>query len=280
MPISNRLDVDGSTIGYDTWGEGETTLALLHAFPLSRGQWRAQGEALAHALALRVVAPDLRGCGESSVRSESGAEPITMERMAQDILALLDALDARRVVLGGLSMGGYATLAALRLAPDRFAGVILADTRATADTEQGRAGREATAAFVVEQGPGALFDRDAPKLLSNRVTTRHPEIVSQARALAAGNQAEGLAAQARGMALRPDSIALLPQIHRPALILVGDQDAITPVNDARVLFERIPHATLSIIEDAGHLSNLEQPQAFTDAVASYLREKIGVAART
>ena len=270
-----RLDVNGSTIGYDVWGEGETTLALLHAYPLSRGQWQAQGEALAHALALRVVAPDLRGCGESSVDSE----PITMERMAQDVLALLDTLDARRLVLGGLSMGGYVTLAALRLAPVRFAGVILADTRATPDTEQGRAGREATAAYVLAQGPGALFDRDAPKLLSNRVVTRHPEIVAQARALAELSGAEGLAAQARGMALRADSTPLLPQISCPALIIVGDQDAITPVSDARTLFERIPDAGLAVVEDAGHLSNLERPDLFTERVASFLREKLGVASR-
>ena len=267
-----RLETNGSTIGYEEWGEGETTLALLHAYPLSRGQWREQGEALAHALALRVVAPDLRGCGESSVDSA----PITMERMAQDVLALLDALDARRVVLGGLSMGGYVTLAALRLAPDRFAGAILADTRATPDTEQGRAGREATAAFVLEQGPGALFDRDAQKLLSNRVVTRHPEIVAHARALAEVSGAEGLAAQARGMALRADSTPLLPQISCPTLIIVGDQDAITPVSDARTLFERIPDTTLAVIEDAGHLSNLERPDLFTDRVAGFLREKLGV----
>src|SRR5574340_231811 len=117
-------------VGYDLWGEGETTLALLHAYPLNRGQWRAQGEALAESLALRVVALDLRGCGESSM----DAEPITMERMATDALALLDSLSARRIILGGLSMGGYVALAALRLAPERIAGVILADTRASADT--------------------------------------------------------------------------------------------------------------------------------------------------
>lgn len=267
-----RLDVNGATIGYDVWGEGELTLALLHAYPLNRGQWRAQGEALAHALAIRVVALDLRGCGESGVASD---EPVTMERMAHDTLALLEALDARRVVLGGLSMGGYATLAALRLAPSRFAGVILADTRATADTEQGRAGREATAAFALEQGPGALFDRDAPKLFSNRIITHHPGIVAQARALAEANSAVGLAAQARGMALRPDATALLPQIACPALALVGDQDSITPISDARTLFERIPNARLAIIEDAGHLANLERPQLFTDHVASFLREQVG-----
>jgi pimeloyl-ACP methyl ester carboxylesterase len=197
--------------------------------------------------------------------------------MAQDVLALLDALDARRVVLGGLSLGGYCTFAALRLAPERFAGIILADTRATPDTEQGRAAREATAVFAQEQGPGALFDRDAPKLLSSRVMSRHPDIVAHARTLAEVNRAEGLAAVARGMALRPDSTALLPQIACPALILVGDQDTITPISDARALFERIPHAGLSVIEDAGHLSNLERPELFTELVASFLREKLGVA---
>jgi 3-oxoadipate enol-lactonase len=271
-----RLNANGATIGYDVYGEGETTLALLHAFPLSRGQWRAQGEALARALALRIVAPDLRGCGESGATGAASDEPITMERMAQDVLALLDALDARRVVLGGLSMGGYCAFAALRLAPERFMGVILADTRATPDTDEGRAGREATAAFVVAQGPGALFDRDAQKLFSNRALTRHPDIVATARALAELSRAEGLAAQTRGMALRPDSMDLLPQIACPALILVGDQDALTPVSDARTLFERIPHAELRVIEDAGHLSNLERPELFTEHVASFLRETLGV----
>jgi len=274
-----RVNVGGATIGYDVWGDGETTLVLLHAYPMNRGQWRAQGEALARALALRVLALDLRGCGESRVE---GAEPITMERMAQDVLALLDSpgeLGARQVILGGLSMGGYVSMAALRLAPQRFAGVILADTRATPDTEQGRVAREATATFVMERGSGALFDRDATKLFSNRVLARHPDIVARARALAEANRAEGLAAQARGMALRLDSTPNLPQIACPALVMVGDQDAVTPISDARIIFERIPHAELAVVEDAGHLANLERSDLFTERMASYLRERIGVHAR-
>lgn len=269
---------DSATIGYDVYGEGETTLVLLHAYPFSRGQWRTQGEALVGKLALRVVAPDLRGCGESQVIG-GGDEAITMEAMARDLLTLLDALDARRVVLGGLSLGGYAAFAALRLARERFAGVILADTRATADTPEGRAGRAATAEFVVEHGPGALFDRDAPKLHSNRVITHHPEIVAESRALAEVNSAKGLAAVARGMGLRPDSTPELPLIHVPTLVLVGEQDALTPVSDARALFERIPRATLAVIEDAGHISNLEQPERFTELVARFLREEIAVPSR-
>lgn len=129
------------------------------------------------------------------------------------------------------------------------------------------------------QGSEALFDRDAPKLFSNRAITRTPAVVAHARALAVANDPAGLASQARGMALRADSTPLLPQIACPSLVIVGDQDAITPIPDARTLFERIPDAQLAILEDAGHLSNLEQPEAFTNKVAAFLREKLAVAAR-
>jgi pimeloyl-ACP methyl ester carboxylesterase len=267
----------GIQVGYDLYGEGETALALFHAYPLSRGQWRAQAEALAVSLALRVVTLDLTGCGESA----DSADVITLERMATDARALLDELCGQAVpaIIGGLSLGGYVALAAMRLYPERVAGLILADTRASADTPEGKAGREATAAFVLQNGPGALFDRDVPKLLSNRVITREPETVAHARALAEINSASGLAAVARGMGQRPDSTPMLPNIACPTLVMVGDQDAITPISDARALFERIPRAELAIVEDAGHLANLEQPAAVTERISMYLRDKLGVAPR-
>lgn len=274
------LETQGIRAGYDAYGDGDATLLLLHAYPLSRGQWRAQADALARAFALRVVTLDLAGCGESS----DSAEAITMERMADAAALVLDELGAgkegHRAIIGGLSLGGYVALAAMRRYPERVAGLILADTRATADTEEGKAGREATARFVTQHGPGALFDRDAAKLLSNRVITRHPEIVAAARALAEANSASGLAAVARGMGQRPNSTPGLPAIECPTLILVGDQDALTPVSDARALFERIPHADLEIVEDSGHLSNLERPGLVTERIASYLRERLGIPSRT
>lgn len=265
-----RIERNGVAIGYDSYGpdDAAATLVLLHAFPLSRGQWRAQGESLARATELRVVAPDLRGCGESSVIGPAA----TMEQMADDTLTLLDALGIAQVALGGLSMGGYVALAALRAWPERIRALILADTRASADTAEAQAGREATARFVAAQGPAALFERDAAKLLSNHALTRQPEVVAQARELAEANSAAGLATVARGLALRPDAMERLPQIDCPTLVMVGEQDAITPVADARVLFERIPHTQLEVIPDAGHLSNLERPAIFTDLLARFLRE--------
>jgi 3-oxoadipate enol-lactonase len=273
------FEAHGIRVGYDLYGEGAATLVLFHAYPFSRGQWRAQAEALARSLALRVVTLDLTGCGESS----DSAEVITVERMADDARTLLDALGAGRpghpAIIGGLSLGGYVALASMRRYPERVAGLILADTRATADTPEGRAGREATAQFVMQNGPGALFDRDASKLLSNRVITRRPEIVTQARALAENNTSSGLAAVARGMGQRPDATPKLPDIACPTLILVGEQDAITPIADSRAMFERIPHADLEIIEDAGHLANLERPDLVTDRIATFLREQVGIAPR-
>lgn len=273
------FETHGIRAGYDVYGSGDATLALFHAYPLSRGQWRAQADALARSLAVRVVALDLTGCGESSDSSEA----ITMDRMASDALALLDTLGAGRpghpAIIGGLSLGGYVALAAMRRYPTRVAGLILADTRAAGDTPEGKAAREVTASFVMQNGPGALFDRDSAKLLSNRVMTRRPEIVAHARALAEANTGSGLAAVARGMALRPDSTPSLPDIACPTLVMVGDQDALTPLADARILFERIPHADLEIIEDAGHLSNLERPDLVTDRMATFLRERVGIAGR-
>ncbi|HEX9037133.1 MAG TPA: alpha/beta hydrolase [Ktedonobacterales bacterium] len=273
------LDAHGVRIGYDAYGQGDTTLLLFHAYPLSRGQWRAQAEGLAHTLALRVVTLDLPGCGESTDTSAV----ITVERMADAANAALTSLGAlgggRRVLIGGLSLGGYVALAAMRRYPESVAGLILADTRASADTPEGKAGREATAQFVIANGPGALFDRDAAKLLSNRVITRYPEVVAHARALAEVNTVTGLAAVARGMGERPDATPTLPDIRCPALVLVGDQDALTPVADARILFERIPDAELEVIEDSGHLSNLERADLVTERMARFLRERLDVGPR-
>jgi pimeloyl-ACP methyl ester carboxylesterase len=265
-----RATVNGIQVGYDVYGpeQGVPTLVLLHAFPLVRGQWREQATTLARGGGLRVVTPDLLGMGESSVPNG----PATVERMAEIIFELLDALGIGEFVLGGLSMGGYVALAAWRQQPRRIRGLILADTRATADSPEARAGREATARLAEEGEPLAVLERDLAKLFCQITLHERPDVVAFARALARSNSGAGAASVARGLALRPDVTGLLPTISCPSLVVVGEGDVITPVDDARLLFARIPNARLEVIESAGHLSNLDQPDRFTLVVERFLRD--------
>lgn len=266
-----RVDVNGITLGYDSYGDGNQSLLLLHAFPLNRRQWQRQGDTLPAMSGIRVIAPDLRGFGESSV----AVGPTTMDQMAEDIRGLLDALNLEHIVLGGLSLGGYVAFECLRRFPERISGLILADTRAGADSPEQRTARDDTARYAEEHGSGALLDRDAPRLFSHFTATKHPEILEQAHHIAALNSGPGVASAARGMALRGDSTGLLTAISCPTLVIVGEQDAITPISEARTLFERIPDAQLELITDAGHLSNLEEPSAFTGAIARFLSNRLG-----
>jgi pimeloyl-ACP methyl ester carboxylesterase len=268
-----RANVGGVQVGYNVYGpEGATrTLVLLHAFPLSREQWREQASVLGSDAGIRVVTLDLLGMGETDVPDDSAA-PVTVERMAAVVGALLDTLGIGEFVLGGLSMGGYVALAAWQQYPRRIRGLVLADTRATADSPEARANREATARLAETQGSLAVLERDLPKLVSQLTLHERPDVLDFVRALAAANTGAGVAAVARGLALRPDTTDLLPAITCPALILVGEEDLITPVDDARALFARIPNARLEVIEDAGHLANLDQPDRFTLALDRFLRD--------
>lgn len=265
-----RANVHGIEIGYDSAGVGGMTLVLLHAFPLNRAQWEQQARTLALVEGVRVVAPDLRGFGESSI--EVG--PTTVEQMAGDVLGLLDALDIETFTLGGLSMGGYVAFQIFQRAAERVHGLVLADTRATADSPEARQGRETTALFVEEHGVPALFDRDVPRLFSHVTQASQTDVIEGGRRIAALNSPIGVAAASRGLGLRPDVTELLPRIMCPTLVLVGEQDEITPVADARTLFERIPDAQLEVIADGGHLSNLERPELFSELIARFLRERV------
>lgn len=264
---TRQVTVRGVRLAYDDEGAGLPIL-LLHAFPLNRSLWSAQSEFLR--AKFRVITPDLRGFGESAVEGEN--ESATMEEMAQDAAALLDELKLDRVIVGGLSMGGYVTLAFARLFPLRVRALILADTRPQADSEEAKKGREETAAQALREGIGIIADQMLPKLLAPATTTEHPEIIERVRAMIMGNSSQGAAAALRGMAERPDRTFFLSQILAPALIIVGSEDAITPPQDSAVLQREIRGSRLVVIQGAGHLSNIERPEEFNRAVESFLDE--------
>jgi 3-oxoadipate enol-lactonase len=256
-------------------------LLLLHAFPLSRRMWRPQLAGLAGDC--RLLAPDLPGFGASSGcgggaggGGAGGGEPAAvcrMEGMAAAAADLLDALGLAAAVVCGLSMGGYAALAFYELFPNRVRGLVLADTRAAADDDAGRR-RRLESALAMESGDpqalAALAGSLVPRLVAPHTLAARPELIAWLRQEIATAPAAGVAAAQRGMAERPDRTPLLPRIAVPTLVIVGEEDAITPPAESLVLRDRIPGARLVTIAGAGHLSNLEQPQAFNGALREFL----------
>lgn len=265
-----RIHIPGNGwLGYDVAGQGRP-LVLLHAFPLDHTIWRAQAEALRSDY--RILMLDLRGFGESDPFEDSPS----IEAMADDVRALLEALKIEgSVVVGGLSMGGYVALAFARRYPDWLQGLILADTRAEADTPEGKAGREATIALAEAQGAGPVIEQMLPKLLGDQTRQRQRDIVDEVRRLGTSQSVAGIVGGLRAMRDRPDAGPWLGRIAVPTLVLVGSEDRITPPSLADSLATHIPGARKTIINGAGHLANMEQPDAFNDAVRGFLRSLPG-----
>jgi len=258
--------VNGIAIGYDDHGAGDPLL-FLHAFPLNRSMWQNQVIALLHKDHFRLVALDWRGFGDSEIR----AEVSTMEQFADDLAGLMDSLGIGQAILCGLSMGGYAAFAFLRKYPQRIRGLILADTRPGADTPEAQANRENVATMAESQGTTAIADLQLPRLISDYTRQHSPEVEIHLRRMIDSATPQGIAAASRGMALRADSTDLLSSITCPTLVLVGEHDVLTPPNVTQEYASRIPGAQFVVIPYAGHLSNVEQPQAFLQTISSFVR---------
>lgn len=262
----------GRTIGYlDVEGPGPSrhALLLLHAFPLAAEMWRAQLEAAP--AGWRLVALDLRGFGASTPDPASGT--VSIDDYARDALALLDHLELPRAVVGGNSMGGYAAFGLLRLAPERVAGLVLSDTKSEADSEAARADRATMLETLARGGVGAVWERMQPALLGATTRKSRPEVVERVRRLVLAQHAEGVRRAIERMTSRPDSTPLLAGIGCPTVVVVGEEDAITGVDVARRLHERIPHAELATIPGAGHLPALERPHEFNTVVGRFLASR-------
>jgi 3-oxoadipate enol-lactonase len=244
-----------------------TTVLLLHGFPLNPAMWNRQKAALETA-GYQVVAPDLRIDGEAG--GGDLPEPVAMEHMADLAIAALDAAEAERCVAVGFSMGGYVAFSLLEKYPDRVAGLVLADTRAEADSEEGKAGRKKLAANVMENGAQAAVDAMLGKLLSPKTQQGKPALVQEVERLMQDAPPQAIASAALGMALRANRTPMLGSIRVPTLVIVGEDDVITPPDVARKMAAAIPNAKLSVIPEAGHLANMEQPEAVNEALLAWL----------
>lgn len=260
-----KILVNNIYLGYDDHGIGLPIL-FLPAFPLTRSMWQGELMALLGDERYRLIALDWRGFGESEITGPVS----TMELFADDVAGLMDSLGIEQAVLCGLSMGGYAAFAFLRKYPLRVFGLILADTRPGADTPEAQANRENVARIAETQGTGAIANLQVPRVLSEYTRQHHPEVEMRVRQMIETTTVQGIAAALRGMGQRADSTDLLARISSPTLVIVGDQDALTPPLVAQEYAAQIPGAQLAVITNAGHLSNLEQPEAFLQAIRGFL----------
>ncbi|MGH7476308.1 MAG: alpha/beta fold hydrolase [Longimicrobiales bacterium] len=257
-------DID---VHYEEHGSGEPLL-FIHGFPLTGALWRPALAKLPDGW--HGIAPDLRGFGGTSL----GREPVhTMELFADDLVALLDHLGIERAVVCGLSMGGYIAFALWRRARERVRALVLCDTRPAADSDEARHTRLLTATRARTEGTGFLARELLPRLLSP-VSARRPDIVARVESMIADTAAEGIARASLGMAERPDSTPWLVTMRVPALVVVGADDAITPVGEVERLADDLPDAHLAVIVDAGHLAPLEQSAVFNHDLELFL-ERIG-----
>jgi len=265
-----RIQTNNFSMAFEARGEGLPIL-FIHGYPLNSRMWEPQLAELSRVA--QVIAPDLRGHGQSepSPGHWSLPEPYTMDSLAADCVALLDALHITRpVVVCGLSMGGYVSFAIWRQYPERVAALILAATRASADSPEGQAKREAAIELARQGGPKAIAESMLPLMLSPKTYATQPELVARVMSIMLETSVNGIIGALMGMKIRPDSTPILTSINVPTLILHGADDQIIPLDENQALRDAIDGARLEIIPEAGHLLNLEQPERFNTALRDFL----------
>ncbi len=250
-------------IHYQISGSG-FPVVLLHPFPVSHEFWLPAAQQLSDRY--RLVLPDLRAHG----RSQVGEGAATMARHAQDIFQILKAESISRAAFVGVSISGYILLEFWRRYRDHVAALVLANTRATPDTEEGKNKRFASIEDVRRHGPAAFLGSQAQTLMGETARRNRPDLVARARELMNPMLAENIAAAQQGMAERPDSVPTLKTIQAPTLIIAGEEDTVTPVADAELMRSHIKGSRMEVLPKAGHYAIFEQPETAGKIIRRFL----------
>jgi 3-oxoadipate enol-lactonase len=258
----------GGIMSYREFGEGPgDPLVLLHAFPLDSRMFEPQTKALADLR--RLITPDYPGFGRSP---RAPAQP-DVRYYAEGVRGLLDRLRLERVVLGGVSMGGYVAFECLRLFPQRVTGLVLSNTRAEPDSEEMKENRKKMARRVADEGVGVLIELQLGRLLAPGTLEGNERVVEEVRAMILESNPNGVVAALGAMRERPDSTPLLAKIEVPTLVIGGEEDEISSPEVMGAMAQKIPDSRHVTLSGAGHLSNLEAPQEFNAVLEEFLRER-------
>lgn len=266
--MNRSFQIDGIRLDFADNGDGAPAVLLIHGHPFDKTMWRPQLEFLQSSH--RAVVPDLRGYGKSGIAV--AASETRLEQFAADNLALMDFLGIHEFVLGGMSMGGQIVLEMYRQAPDRIQALLLADTFAGLDSAERKRWRFAAADRLEREGMGAFACEEFAKMITSANAQRLPEVAAHVMQMMVTTPPRGAAAALRGRAQRTDYLPLLKKIQVPTLVVVGREDVYTPVALAEEIYEQIPGAKLVVIENAGHMPNLEQADTFNEALGSWLNK--------
>ena len=268
--VRQYLHLESRTLAYldnDPGATDKPVLVLVHAFPLGAQMWEPQFRGAFPGW--RILAPDLRGFGGSTDPRAEDVEP-TIDDYAEDVASLVREVAGGPVVLGGLSLGGYVAFAMMRRTPALVRALILADTRAGADSLEARAARKAMLTVLEHEGPQGVARDMMPRLLGATTREHNADAEETVRLLIKRQSPHAIRDAIVRMMERPDAVALLPAITVPALVIVGDEDVLTPPAESEAMVAAMPNASLVRIAGAGHLSNLEQGMAFEASIEDFL----------
>jgi len=261
----NFIDINDIRISYLTDGtEQAETILFVHGFPLDKSMWLHQLHAFKSDF--RVIAPDLRGHGETTI----GDQAFSISLFADDLIRLMDALELKKVILCGLSMGGYTALNAVLRFPDRFSALILTDTSCKADTPEAREKRMQTIVDIEQSGLEKYAEESLKRLFAPESLVYKTDEAEAVRNMILNTTKNSLFSSLKALASREESCSKLSMINIPTLVITGQADIITPPEIAELMHQQIPHSRIHILEEAGHMSNMENPEGFNEQLRMFL----------
>jgi 3-oxoadipate enol-lactonase len=265
MLAAKKILINGIQVSYKEVGIANSLpVIFIHGFPFNKSMWEVQMTALSDSY--RCIAYDVRGHGDSG----KGEIEFSVSQFADDLLAFMDALKIEKAIVVGLSMGGYIALNAIKKNPEKIAGLVLCDTQCAADTDEGRDKRKKTIAFIKKNGLGIYSEESLKNLFAPASFQAKKEEVQFIHQAILTTHAETICLTLQALANRKETCSSLADIKVPVCIVVGSEDKITPPSSALKMNELINNSELIVIEGAGHLSNLENPEQFNEHLKSFL----------
>jgi len=262
------ITVNGTKICYDDFGEGLEPIIFLHGFPFDKSAWKPQIDFLKNTY--RVIAIDIRGFGKSS----AGTDKMSMNLFAEDLIKFMDALEIKTAVVCGLSMGGFILLNAANRFPERFSALILADTQCIADTQEVKESRAKTIAQIEKEGTEKFAEYFLQAIFHPHTINNERGIVENIRGIIKNNSPEIIIAGLHALASRDETCSSLNRISVPVLILCGKQDTVTPAAQSVYLNKNIKDSFIHLIDNAGHLSNLEKADEFNHYLSYFIHDMV------